>query len=164
MHQVHTVLVNRMPEKKETSKPTGIWGTILKTKISRFAAAAIFTIFVLLPLSYGAVKIIKTYFFQEKTAAITQNGVTVPITSSTKLSGEDADNDQAKKVYDEISRLKEAGKYEKTFVKEWVENGVLHRAYRVRYVLASGEVVTIGEYQPVNDTNDIGADQSEDEE
>jgi hypothetical protein len=163
MHQVHTVLVNRIPEKKETSKQTGIWGTILRTKISRFAAAAIFTIFILLPLSYGAVKIIKTYFFEEKPIYATQKGVDVTIMGPTKLSGE-WDENQVKKVYDEVNRLKDAGKYEKTFVKEWVENGILYRAYRVRYILASGEVVTMGESQPVNDTNDIGADQSEDEE
>jgi len=159
MERVRRVLVN-MQGKKETPKPIGIWGRILKTRVSRFAAAAIFTIFVLLPLSYGAVKIIKTYFFQEKTTSVTPAKTT---SSVTKLSGE-GDENQAGKVYDELNRLREAGKYEKTFVKEWVENGILYRKYRVRYVLASGEVVTMNEFQSLTDTNDTDADQGEDEE
>ena len=162
MERVRRVLVN-MLEKKETPKPIRIWGTILKTRISRFAAAAIITIFILLPLSYGVVKIIKTYFFEEKPTSITQKGVTVTKGKVIILSGE-GDENQARKVYEEINRLREAGKCEKNLVKEWVENGILHRAYSVRYVLASGEVVTRIEDQTATDTNDTGADRPEDEE
>jgi len=156
MERVRRVLVNMQAGKEETSKPIRIWETIQRTRLSRFAAAAIITIFILLPLSYGAVKIIKTYFFQAKPTSITQG-------STTRLSGE-LDEEQAGKVYDEINRLKEAGKCEKTLVKEWVENGILYRAYSVRYVLASGEVVTMGECWPVNDTNDADANRHKDEE
>ena len=162
MERVRRVLVNMM-EKKETSKPIRIWETILRTRISRLAAAAVVTIFVLLPLSYGAVKIIKTYFFQGKPTSVTQKGVTVPMMRATELPRE-WDEEQARKVYDEINRLREAGKCEKTLIKEWVENGILYRVYRVRYVLASGDVVTMGECWPVNDTNDADANRPEDEE
>lgn len=163
MERVRRVLVN-MPEKEETLKPIEIWRTILKTRLSRFATAAIITIFILLPLSYGAVKIIKTYFFQEKPVSTTQNGVTVTTTNATKLSGEYADENQARKVYDEINQLRKAGKYEKTLIKEWVENGILCQVYRVRYVLASGEVIIMNEGQAANDTNDADANRPEDEE
>ena len=146
-----------------TRRQPNIWKTILKTRISRFAAAAVFTIFILLPLSYGAVKIIKTYFFQGKTTSVTQKGVIMITTRETTLFGE-WDEEQARKVYDEINRLREAGKCEKTLIKEWVENGILYRVYRVRYVLASGDVVTMGECWPVNDTNDADANRPEDEE
>ena len=136
-----------------------IWGIILRTRFSRFAAAAIITIFILLPLSYGAVKIIKTYFFEEKPVCTNEYTTGTNII----LSGE-WDENEVKNIYDEINRLRKAGKYEKTFVKEWVENGILYRAYRVRYVLASGEVVTGNEFQSLTDTNDTDADQGEDEE
>jgi len=155
MERVRRVLAN-MQEKKETSKPTGIWGIIPKTRVLRFAAAAIFAIFVLLPLGYGTVRIIKTYFFEEKPTSITTR-------IATKLSGE-GDEYQARKVSDELNRLKDAGKYEKTLMKEWVENGILHRKYSVRYVLANGEVVTENEHQIINATNDTDADQSEDKQ
>lgn len=130
----------------------------------RFATAAIITIFILLPLSYGVAKIIKTYFFQEKPVSTTQNGVTVTKMSTTKLSGEYADEKQARRVYDEINQLRKAGKYEKTLIKEWVENGIVFQLYKVRYTLASGEVVTGNEGQAANDTNDADANRPEDEE
>jgi len=161
MQRVRRVLAN-MQGKEETLKPIRIWGTFLKTRVSRFAAAAIFTIFVLLPLSYGAVKIIKTYFFEEKTTSIAEV-VTVTTKRATKLSGE-WDENQVSKISDEINRLREAGKYEKTLIKEGVENGILHREYRVRYILASGEVITGNEIQVINDTNNTDANQPEDEE
>jgi len=159
MERIRRVLVN-MQGKEETSNPIEIWRTILKTRMLRFAAAAIITIFILLPLSYGAVKIIKTYFFEEKPVCI--GGYTVITKMS--LSGDYADEDQAKKVYDEINRLKEAGKYEKTLVKEWVENGIVFQLYKVRYTLASGEVITVneGSGQAVNDTNDADTTRPED--
>jgi len=163
MERVRRVLVNVL-EKKETLKPIRIWETILKTRMLRFAAAAIITIFILLPLSYGVAKIIKTYFFQEMPTSITQNGVTVTTTNTTKLSGEYADENQARKVYDEINRLRKAGKYEKTLIKEWVENGIVFQLYKVRYTLASGEVVTGNEGQAANDTNDADVNRPEDEE
>jgi hypothetical protein len=141
-----------------------IWRTILKTRMLRFATAAIITIFILLPLSYGVAKIIKTYFFQEKPVSTTQNGVTVTKMSTTKLSGEYADEKQARRVYDEINQLRKAGKYEKTLIKEWVENGIVFQLYKVRYTLASGEVVTGNEGQAANDTNDADANRPEDEE
>ncbi|MCX5634482.1 MAG: hypothetical protein NTW55_01375 [Planctomycetota bacterium] len=156
IHQVRTVLVPMMQEKKVTSKPIRIWGRILRTRVSRFAAAAIFTIFILLPLSYGAVKIIKTYFFQEKPTSITTKNTTI-------LSGE-GDENRARKVYEEINQLREAGKCEKTLIKEWVENGIVFQRYKVRYTLASGEAVTMIEDRPVNDTNDADANQPKDEE
>ncbi len=162
MERVRRVLVN-MPGKEETPNPIEIWRTILKTRMLRFAAAAIITIFILLPLSYGVVKIIKTYFFQEKPISTTQNGVTVTKTNATELSGEYADENQARKVYDEINRLREAGKYEKTLIKEWTENGILHQVYRVRYVLASGEVIIMNEGQAANDINDSDANRPKDE-
>jgi hypothetical protein len=157
MERVRRVLVN-MSEKKETSsqiKTVRIWGSIIRNRMLRFTAAAIITIFILLPLSYGAVKIIKTYFFEEKPVCI--GGYTA--ITKTSLSSDYADENQARKVYEEINQLKKAGKCEKTFVKEWVENGIVFQLYEVRYTLASGEVVTVneGNSQPVTDTNDADA-------
>jgi outer membrane lipoprotein-sorting protein len=56
MERVRRVLVN-MPGKEETSNPIEIWGTILKTRISRFAAAAVIIIGILFGLYQFGVRI-----------------------------------------------------------------------------------------------------------
>ena len=44
---------------------------------------------------------------------------------------------------DEIQQLREAGEYERTFIKETEENGVKIRLYEDRFTLSSGKVVTM---------------------
>jgi hypothetical protein len=52
---------------------------------------------------------------------------------------------QLKKQSDEINELRQAGKGERTFLKEVEENGMKIRLYQVRYTLSDGRVVTITE-------------------
>lgn len=124
----------------------------------RVAAAVAIAIVVLLPLSYGATKIIRTYIFEEKTETMQTNkdgSVTVTVTATkTGLSGDYANREEAKKEYDEISALRKAGKYEKTLKKEWVKNGTKIRLYKVRYTLSNGKVITMNESEAASATDE----------
>lgn len=56
-----------------------------------------------------------------------------------------------KKQFDEIHKLKKAGKYEKTYKPEhdYVVNGIKYRYFEARYVLSDGTVKTLGDSEPV---------------
>jgi len=129
-----------------------------RVSLWRLTCAAVIAIAVMLPLSYGATKIIRTYVFEEETETIQTNkdgSVTVTVTATTTgLSGDYANRKEAKKEYDEISALRKAGKYEKTLKKEWVKNGTKIRLYKVRYTLSNGKVITMNESEAASATDE----------
>lgn len=58
-----------------------------------------------------------------------------------------------KKEFDEIHKLRKAGRFEKTYKPEhdFVVNGVKYRYFEARYTLSNGKVVTTGDSEPVRD-------------
>ena len=62
----------------------------------------------------------------------------------------DEKNKLLKAQNDEIQKLREAGDFERTFIKEVEKNGVKIRLYEDQFTLSSGKVVmrTFGEGQP----------------
>ena len=121
----------------------GIWRIIMRSRKLKYAVAAMVGIAVMVPLVYGASKIIKTYFFKEEIKYTNPDGSTISQVIQTGISG--ADEKEAKKVYDEINRLREAGKCEKILQEEWVEDGIRIRKYKVHYTLSSGKIITMDE-------------------
>ncbi len=117
-------------------------------KGKKIVAIAGFMTLVVLSLSYGASKIIKSYVFEETSTSVWKEGNathTVATVVATKMTGDYANRDEAKREYDEISELRKAGNYEKILKKEWVENGTKRRLYQVRYTLSNGKVITMRE-------------------
>jgi hypothetical protein len=117
----------------------------------RVAAAAAVAIAVLLPLTYGAVKIVKVYTLRFSSRQIDKDGSVTVTETEVTLSGNFADEEEAKRVWQETSALKKAGKYERTFLKEIERNGVKHRIYDYRYTLSNGQVITFAESERVKE-------------
>ena len=55
-----------------------------------------------------------------------------------------------KKQFDEIEKLRKAGKFEKIYKPEhdYDVNGVKYRYFAARYTLSNGNIVTIGSSEP----------------
>jgi len=115
----------------------------------RVAAAATVAIAVLLPLTYGANKIIRIYHFELESRRANEDGSITATQRSVTLSGDFADEEEAKKVWEETRELKKAGKYEKTFLKEIERNGVKSRIFTYRYILSNGRAVAFNEAEQV---------------
>jgi hypothetical protein len=56
-----------------------------------------------------------------------------------------------KKEFDEIQKLRKAGKYKRVFIKELKENGVRVRIYEDSFTLSNGEVIKTSTSEPVKD-------------
>ncbi|MHC4619581.1 MAG: hypothetical protein ACYTEQ_17685 [Planctomycetota bacterium] len=165
---------------------------IMKSPITKFAAAAIIGIVVLLPLAYGGTKIIKHFLidnivivvkdsdkidteqdarnavrefgklYREGKAKEVKSGVWVVTLSNGEEFAYGGDNPEwaglsleeknrlLKAQNEEIQKLREAGDFERTFMKEVEENGAKIRLYEDQFTLSSGKVVTMtfGEEQP----------------
>lgn len=61
------------------------------------------------------------------------------------------ERERLKQQADEINELRKAGKGERTFLKEFENNGVRMRLYSVRYTLSNGEVVTVCEGEGISE-------------
>ena len=112
----------------------------------RVAAMAIIGVAVLLPLTYGAGKIVKVYVFNFESRRVNKDGSVTAMRTGVKLSGDFANEEEAKRVWEETRELKRAGKYERTFLKEIEINGVKRRIYTYRYTLSNGRVMAFNEY------------------
>jgi hypothetical protein len=112
----------------------------------RVAAAAVIALAVLLPLTYGAGKIVKVYVFSFESRRVNKDGSVTATRTGVKLSGDFADEEEAKRVWEETRELKKAGKYERTFLKEIEINGVKRRIYTYRYTLSNCQVMAFNEY------------------
>ncbi|HUT46423.1 MAG TPA: hypothetical protein VMX36_09060 [Sedimentisphaerales bacterium] len=113
----------------------------------RVATAAAIAIAVLLPLSYGADKLIKIYHFRFESRQVSDDGTVTVTTTEVTLSGDFTDEEEARRVNRETRELKKAGKYERTFLKEIEINGVKRRIYTYRYTLSNGRVMAFNEYE-----------------
>ncbi len=167
-----------------------------RVSLMRVAAAAIIGIVVLLPLAYGATKIIKHFIIDDmyitvknsdkinteedtrnavrefgklyregKAKKLETGGWVVTLSNGEEfayggsnpewqgLSLEEK-NKLLKAQNEEIKKLREAGNFERTFIKEIEENGVKIRLYEDRFTLSSGKVVTMtfGEGKGTNET------------
>lgn len=117
-------------------------------KGKKIVAIAVFITVVVLSLSYGIGKTEKGYVFEEETMSVNKEGNvthTVATVVSTTMTGNYANRKEAKREYDEISKLRDADNYEKALKKEWVENGIKLRLYQVSYTLSNGKVITMRE-------------------
>lgn len=117
----------------------------MKNRITQLAAAVIL-LAAITSLTFGASKLFKRYF---KTS-ISSDGV-VKTMEAVDLSGKFTDKKEIDKVAAEIKELRKAGKFEKTFVREFIKDGVLYREYKVRYVLPSGKEIITNEGEKVVD-------------
>ncbi len=120
----------------------------------RVAAAAVIAISVLLPLSYGASELMNLYHLRFESRQVSNDGTITSTTTEVTLSGDFADEEEAKRVWEETRELKKAGKYERTFRKEIERNGVKSHIYTYRYTLSNGRVVGFGESERVKDKED----------
>jgi hypothetical protein len=111
----------------------------------RVAKAAAIAIAVLLPLCYGVNKLIKIYHFELESRWTNKDGSITATKTSVTLSGDFANEEEAIRVWQETRELKEAGKYERTFLKEIERNGVKYRVYTYRYTLSNGRVMAFNE-------------------
>jgi len=115
----------------------------------RVAAAATIAVAILLPLTYGASKIIRIYYFELESRRANEDGSITATKTSVTLSGDFANEEEAKEVWEETRELKKAGKYERTFRKEIERNGVKSYIFTYRYILSNGLVVTFNESESV---------------
>ena len=92
----------------ENKKPTSnVWRIIMKTKITKSAAAVIIGIVVLLPLAYGATKIVQYFLI---------DGIGITVKNSDKISTEQ----DARNAIREFSKLYREGKAKEVKPGVWV--------------------------------------------
>lgn len=172
-------------QQKSTKTQPDLWRMIMKSRITKLAAAAIVGIAAMLPLAYGAAKIIKYFkvdgvnitvknsekintqhdarnaleefgmLYREGKARQVKPGVWVVTLSNGEEFAYAGDNPEwvglsleqknslLKAQNEELQKLREAGDFERTFIKEAEENGVKIRLYEDQFTLSSGKVVTM---------------------
>jgi hypothetical protein len=117
----------------------------------RVATATAIAIAILLPLSYGANKLVRKHRFIIETEQVSDDGIVTKTSVDVTIAGDFTDEDEAIRVWQETRELKKAGKYERTFRKEIERNGIKSRIYTYRYTLSNGRVVAFGESERVNE-------------
>lgn len=127
----------------------------------RIAAAAIIAIMILMPLTYAGGKIIKNYIFTEgPKVEVTENedgSVTKSGSISVSIASDDSSSEEeVKAARKEIDELRKAGKYERTFVKEWEDKGMTFTLYKVSYTLSNGKVITVNEIEGSSSSGSTG--------
>ena len=117
----------------------------------RIAVTIIIAFLVLIPLTYGATKLVKIYQFRFETVEHNDDGSVTKTIEKTKISGDFANEEEARKVYLETRELKKAGKFERTFLREIERDGVKSYIYMYRYTLSDGRVIGFGEAEQVKE-------------
>jgi hypothetical protein len=117
----------------------------------RAAAMAVIAIAVLLPLTYGASRLVKVYAFSFESRRVNEDGSVTVTRTGVKLAGDFADEEEARRIWEETRELKRTGKYERTLLEESKENGVKYRIYRYVYTLSDGREIGFGESEQVNE-------------
>jgi len=112
---------------------------------------AIIAVAVLLPLTYGASKIVKVCVFNTESRQTNKDGSVTVTKTSVKLAGDFADEEEARKVWEQTRELKRTGKYERKLLKETEENGVKFRIYEYIYTLSDGRVIGFAESEQVDE-------------
>lgn len=117
----------------------------------RIAATIVIVLASLIPLAYGATKLLKIYQFKFETVEYNNDGSVTKRVEETKFSGDFTDEEEAKRVYLETRELKKAGKYERTFLREIERNGVKSYIYLYQYTLSDEKVIEFAEGERVKE-------------
>ena len=117
----------------------------------RVAAVAVIAVAVLLPLSYGASKLVKVYFFHFESRRVNNDGTVTVTQAEITIVGDFVDEEEARRIWEETRELKRTGKYEKRLLKEIEENGVKYRIYEYVYTLSDGREIGFAESEQVNE-------------
>ncbi|MHC4145418.1 MAG: hypothetical protein ACYSWW_08215 [Planctomycetota bacterium] len=157
-----------------------IWRIIMKTKLSKLTAAAI-AIACLVPLCYGVGKLVTTVFIvdevvvtypDEKNGGGSGYGWRAGVMTNESLSDEEIakkikeyNNDpnnvrrkeEMKQIFKELHELRQAGTFERTFVKEDEQDGIKIRFYQDHFTLSSGKTITMDIQESWKDGKLIGA-------
>lgn len=161
---------------------TNIWRTIMKTKLSKLTAAAI-AFACLIPLCYGVGKLVTTFFVvdevvvtypDEKYGGESSYGWRAAVMTNEPLSDEeiaekvdeygydpnDPNNvrrkEEMKQIFEELHELRQAGKFERTFIKEDEQDGIKIRFYKDHFTLSSGKTITMDIQESWKDGKLIG--------
>jgi hypothetical protein len=159
-----------------------IWRIIMKTKLSKLTAAAI-AFACLIPLCYGVGKLVTTFFVvdevvvtypDEKYGGESAYGWRAAVMTNEPLSDEeitkkvdeygydpnDPNNvrrkEEMKQIFKELHELRQAGKFERTFVKEDEQDGIKIRFYKDHFTLSSGKTITMDIQESWKDGKLIG--------
>ena len=117
----------------------------------RIAATIVVAFAVLIPLAYGATKLVKIYQFRFETVEYNDDGSVTKTVKKTKISGDFANEEEAKRIYLETRELKKAGKYERTFLREIERNGIKSYIYMYQYTLSDGRAIEFAEGEDVKE-------------
>jgi len=156
--------------------------TIMKTKLRRLTAAAI-AFACLVTLCYGVGKLVTTFFVvdevvvtypDEKYGGESAYGWRAAVMTNEPLSDEeitkkvdeygydpnDPNNvrrkEEMKQIFKELHELRQAGKFERTFVKEDEQDGIKIRFYKDHFTLSSGKTITMDIQESWKDGKLIG--------
>ena len=153
-----------------------IWRTIMKTKLKKLTAASI-AFACLLPLCYGVGKFVTNFFVVDEGVVTFPNeknggdmyGWRVGVKTNESLNDEeiakydpnDPNNvhskEEMKQIFKELHDLRQAGKFERTFVKEDEQDGIKIRFYKDHFTLSSGKTITMDIQESWKDGKLIGA-------
>lgn len=160
-----------------------IWRIIMKTKLNKLTAASI-AFACLVPLCYGVGKLVTTFFVvdevvvtypDEKYGGESAYGWRAGVMTNESLSDEeiakkvdeygydpnDPNNvrrkEEMKQIFKELHELRQAGKFERTFVKEDEQDGIKIRFYKDHFTLSSGKTITMNIQESWKDGKLIGA-------
>jgi hypothetical protein len=153
-----------------------IWRTIMKTKLKKLTAASI-AFACLLPLCYGVGKLVTNFFVVDEGVVTFPNeknggdmyGWRVGVKTNEPLNDEeiakydpnDPNNvhrkEEIKQIFKELHELRQAGKFERTFVKEDEQDGIKIRFYKDHFTLSSGKTITMDIQESWKDSKLIGA-------
>lgn len=116
----------------------------------RVAAVATIALMVLLPLTYAGGKVIKNYVLKEVFEVFeeveTDDGRVAKV-GTLEVVTVAPDEQPNEEDIREMEELKQTGKFEKEFMKEWAKDGITFRLYKVSYTLSSGKVLTRNEIE-----------------
>jgi hypothetical protein len=147
-----------------------IWRIIMKTKLKKLTAASI-AFACLLPLCYGVGKLVTTFIIVDEGVVTYPNeennggdtyGWKVGVKTNEPLNDEEIakyapNKEEIKQIYKEIHELRQAGKFERTFVKEDEQDGIKIRFYKDHFILSSGKTITMDIQESWKDGKLIGA-------
>lgn len=123
-------------------RPVSLW---------RVAAVVTIATMILLPLTYAGGKIITYIFTDGPKVEVTENedgGFTKVGSLSVSIASEDiSDQKEFDAAREEIDKLRQAGKYERTLLRQWDEKGMRFSLYKVSYTLSNGKVIRVNEIQ-----------------
>jgi hypothetical protein len=114
----------------------------------RIAAMVLVTLAVLMPLAYGATKLVKVFHITMEVTTQYDDGSIGTTLEEFYTSGFD-NEEEGNRILQEIEELRRAGEYEKIFEEERVIDEEMYHLYHYIYTLSDGQVVSIGQLEKV---------------